>query len=155
MLRFRNAILDDKIIYYDWANDPDVREQSYNSKPIDIESHSKWFESRLNNNSCLMLIFQNEANFNVGQVRIQKETAKEALIGISVSVEHRGKSYAKEMLQKASDYFLNSNKDFIINAFIKKKNINSKYAFEKAGFEFVDEKIYENIKSFHYVKKIK
>jgi len=154
MLSFRKATIADKILYFDWANDPDVREQSYNSNPIDFESHGKWFESKLDDISCLMLVFQNEENLNIGQIRIQKENVNEALIGISVSVEHRGKNYAKEMLQIASDYFLDFNQGFKLNAFIKKKNLGSKYAFEKAGFEFANEKIYENIQSFHYVKKL-
>ncbi len=155
MLSFRKATIADEIHYFDWANDPDVREQSYNSNPIDLESHGKWFKSKLEDSSCLMFVFQNEENLNIGQVRIQKENTNEALIGISVAVEHRGKSYAKEMLQISSDYFLDSNKGFKINAFIKKKNLSSKYAFEKAGFELEAEKIHENIHSFHYVKKLK
>jgi RimJ/RimL family protein N-acetyltransferase len=154
MLKFRKATIADKILYFDWANDPGVREQSYNSIPIDFESHSKWFESKLGDLSCLLLIFQNEENLNIGQVRIQKENINEALIGISISTEHRGKSYAKKMLRIASDYFLGFNQGFKINAFIKKKNLSSKYAFEKAGFEFANEKIYKNIQSFHYVKKL-
>ena len=155
MLKFRKATLEDSKLYFDWANDPDVREQSYNSNQIDFGSHSKWFKSKIEDKSCLMLVFQNEENLNIGQIRIQKENINEALIGISVSVEHRGNSYAKEMLQIASDYFLGSNQGFKINAFIKKKNLSSKYAFEKAGFEFETEKIHENIQSFHYVKKLK
>ncbi len=155
MLTFRNATIADTNLYFDWANDPDVREQSYSSNPIDLESHGKWFKSKLEDSSCLMLVFQNEENLNIGQVRIQKENINEALIGISIAVEHRGKSYAKEMLKIASDYFLDSNEDFKLNAFIKMKNLSSKYAFEKAGFEFETEKNYENIQSFHYVKKLK
>ena len=155
MLIFRKATEADTKLYFDWVNDFSVREQSYNSVAIDFESHKKWFKSKLEDRSCFMLVFQNEENLNIGQIRIQKENINEALIGISISVEHRGKSYAKEMLQIASDYFLDINQGFKLNAFIKKKNLNSKYAFEKAGFEFTNEIIYENIESFHYVKKIK
>ena len=95
MISFRKASIADKMLYFEWANDPNVREQSYNSNPIDLESHGKWFESKIEDNSSLMLVFQNEENSNIGQVRIQKENRKEALIGISVSNEHRGKGYAK------------------------------------------------------------
>lgn len=154
MLKFRKATKADENLYLDWANDSDVRQQSYSSNPIDLESHGKWFKSKLQDSSCSMLVFQNEENLNIGQVRIQKESINEALIGISIEVEHRGKSYAKEMLQLASDYFLDSNKGYKINAFIKKGNSSSKYAFEKAGFKLENEKIYENFPSFHYVKQL-
>ena len=155
MLKFRKATLEDSKLYFNWVNDPSVREQSYHSSRIDFTDHNKWFESKLKDDSCMMLIFQNEENLNIGQIRIQKENKNEALIGISISVEHRGKSYAKEMLKIASNRFLKSNPEFRINAYIKEKNSNSKYAFEKAGFEFENKKIYENFQSFHYVKKLK
>lgn len=155
MLTFREANENDTQLYFDWANDPVVREQSYNSNPINFENHKKWFESKINDCSCLMIIFQNEKKLNIGQIRIQKENNKEALIGISIASDFRGKGYAKDMLQIASDFFLKSNPNFLINAFIKETNLSSKYAFEKAGFEFKVLINYENFQSFHYIKKIK
>lgn len=155
MLSFRKATLADIKLYFEWANDSVVREQSYNSKMIDFENHKKWFEFKLNDYSCLMLIFQNEEKLNIGQIRIQKENEKEALIGISIASEHRGKGYAKDMLKIASDYFFDTNRKMLINAFIKENNLSSKYAFEKAGFEFKNIINYENCRSFHYIKNYK
>lgn len=153
MLRFKKAAPEDLELYFDWANDPVVRAQSYNSDLIDFENHKKWFQLKLNDDLCLMLIFQNEDNLKVGQIRIQKENNDEAVIGISIDSNHRGKSYAKEMLEISSEFFLNNNQNFIINAFIKEDNLSSKYAFEKAGFEFKTMLNYENFNSFHYIKK--
>jgi RimJ/RimL family protein N-acetyltransferase len=152
MLSFRKASLTDVKLYFDWANDSSVREQSYNSTAIDFENHTKWFESKLEDADCLMLVFQNEKKQNVGQIRIQKENDSQALIGVSIASEHRGKGYAKEMIQLGSDYFLDSNPDILINAFIKEQNLSSKYAFEKAGFVLEEIVNYENFKSFHYIK---
>lgn len=152
MLTFRKATLADTKLYFDWANDSSVREQSYNTNTIDFESHKKWFESKVEDDSCMLLLFQNEEKLNVGQIRIQKENEKEALIGISIAAEHRGKGLAKEMLFLASDYFL-ENKGYLINAYIKEQNRSSKQAFEKAGFEFDNIINYENCISFHFTKK--
>lgn len=145
-------MINDMKLYFDWANDPSVREQSYHSDVIDFENHKIWFESKLKDTSVELLIFQNEENFNIGQVRIQKQNKKEALIGISIAIEHRGNGYAKEMLELSSNYFLEMNQEYQINAFIKENNLSSKYAFEKAGFEFKEIVIYENFRSFHYIK---
>ncbi|WP_281322679.1 GNAT family N-acetyltransferase [Flavobacterium aestivum] len=153
MLTFRKANLTDTKLYFDWANDPDVRLQSFNSDKIDFENHEKWFLSKIKDNSYLFLLFINEKNLNIGQIRIHKENEREALIGISVSSEHRGKGYAKEMLEMASRYFLDCNPNYLINAYIKEKNLNSKFSFEKAGFEFQNIINYENFRSFHYIKK--
>lgn len=152
MLRFRKAAAADIKLYFDWVNDSAVREQSYHSNAINFANHSSWFESKLNDPSCLMLVFQNDEKLNVGQIRIQKENEKEAVIAISISLEHRGKGYAKEMLKIALDYFFVTNENILIHAFIKENNPGSKHAFEKAGFQFEQIINYENCKSFHYIK---
>lgn len=153
MLNLRRPTIEDMEIYFSWANDPVVRGQSYNSGVIDLESHKKWFESVLNNEAYFMYIFQNSEGENVGQVRIQKNKNKESLIGISIDSNHRGKGYAKEMLLLATDIFLKSNHGFLINAYIKEGNLSSKFAFENAGFYFIEMIVYKNFKSYHFIKK--
>lgn len=155
MLSLRKPTTEDMEIYFSWANDPVVREQSYNSSIIDLESHKQWFESALNNQAYFMCICQNTMGEDIGQVRIQKQKDKnkEALIGISIDSNHRGKGYAKEILIIATDLFLKSNHGFLINAYIKEGNLSSKLAFENAGFYFIDMIQYENFKSYHFIKK--
>lgn len=153
MLTFRKAVLADVKLYFDWANDSSVRAQSYSSNAIDFENHKKWFETKLEDDSCLLLLFQNEEDQNIGQIRIQIENNHEALIGISIATDHRGKGLAKEMLLLASNYFLKNNKGYLINAYIKEQNISSKQAFERAGFELKNIINYENCDSFHFIKK--
>lgn len=153
MLSLRKPTTEDMKIYFSWANDPVVREQSYNSSVINLESHKQWFESVLNNEAYFMCICQNAGGENVGQVRIQKNKNKESLIGISIDSNHRGKGYAKEILTLATDLFLKSNHGFIINAYIKEGNLSSKFAFENAGFHFIEMIEYENFKSYHFIKK--
>jgi RimJ/RimL family protein N-acetyltransferase len=155
MLSFRKATLADTKLYFDWANDTSVREQSYKSSIIDFENHKKWFESKLEDDSCLLLLFQNDVGQHVGQIRIQKENNSQALIGISIAMEHRGKGLAKGILLLASDFFLEKNKGYLINAYIKEQNKSSKHAFEGAGFDFQNIINYENWTSFHFTKKIK
>lgn len=153
MLSCKKVNINDLQLYFTWANDLTVREQSFNSEEIVFESHKEWFESKLEDKLCIMLIFVNENNENVGQIRIEKRAENNALIGISIDSKHRGKSYAKEMLQIATDYFFELNPNYIINAYIKDTNLSSKYAFEKAGFEFKEMIMYCNNNSFHYIKR--
>jgi RimJ/RimL family protein N-acetyltransferase len=152
MLSFKNPTLNDLQLYFEWANDPEVRQQSYNSETINIDNHANWFKSVLNDKLICLYIFENEKNEKVGQVRIQKINNFEAIIGVSVGSTHRGKGYACEMLILATDSFFKDDKDFFINAYIKETNISSKFSFEKAGFKFCDMISYENFKSFHYIK---
>jgi RimJ/RimL family protein N-acetyltransferase len=154
MLSYRKPDESDSLLYFHWANDLNVRKQSFDSKLINLENHKQWFSAKIKDETCLMLIFQNEEKCDIGQIRIQKENKNEALIGISIDEEYRGKGYAVEMLQISIKYFFEEHKNFIIKALIKKENSNSKYTFEKAGFEYESEVIHENIESLLYTKKV-
>jgi RimJ/RimL family protein N-acetyltransferase len=151
MLSFKKPTIDDLNLYYTWANDPLVREQSYNSELISIETHSIWFEKILSDNSYSLFLFENQNKDKVGQVRIKKQDNSVAIIGISVDKKHRGKGYAKEMLIIAKDAFLNENSDFILKAYIKEENAFSRISFEKAGFKFSTSVVYETFRSFLYI----
>ncbi len=154
-LKFRKAEKSDCKIYFEWTNDKSVREQSFNSDEVLFENHEKWFLNKIEDKSCIMLVFQNENNQNIGQVRIQKTKNNSAIIGVSVSNEFRGKGFAKQIIEMASRNFLNQNPDFEISAFIKEGNLGSKKAFENANFEFKEKLNYENFMSFHYIKNNK
>lgn len=152
-LKFRKAEKSDCKIYFDWTNDKSVREQSFNSDEVLFENHEKWFLNKIEDKSCFMLIFQNNNNENIGQVRVQKTENNRAIIGVSVANEFRGKGYASKIIEIASQNFLNQNIGFEISAYIKVENIGSKKAFEKANFQFKEELNYENFLSFHFIKK--
>lgn len=149
---FRKASEDDVELYYNWANDVAVRNNSYSSEVIPYENHVKWFASKLKDDKCYMVVFQNHDNENIGQVRIQKAEENSAIIGISTDAKHRGKGYAAKMIAQASDAFLHKNPEICINAYIKLDNSVSAKAFEKAGYELKGTLDYENITSFHYIK---
>jgi len=155
MLTFRKAEIQDMELYFDWANDSLVREQSYNSNKINLENHRKWFVSKLNDENCTFFLFENGKKEAVGQVRIEKKNLREAIIGISIDQHYRGKGYSKRMLQMATDSFFVINTNFLVNAYIKECNLNSKYAFENAGFEFRSKVDNDNFRSFHYIKQFK
>jgi len=152
-LTFRLASIKDVDIFYEWTNEADVRKQSYNSEEIKFSDHKKWFEEKISDSSCNLLVFQDSEGESVGQVRIQKGKNREAVIGISIDKNHRGKKYAIQMLESASAYFFKLHPDFIINAYIKEENISSKKAFENAGYSFNQMLVYKGFKSLHYINK--
>ncbi|MGH2667333.1 GNAT family N-acetyltransferase [Flavobacterium sp.] len=152
-ISFRKASEEDAQIYFNWTNDPSVRSNSYHSDVIPYENHINWFQSKLKDENCLMLIFQNQDNQNIGQVRIQKGEGYGAVIGVSTDENHRGKGYASQMIALASEEFLAKNPDICISAYIKLENAASAKAFEKAGFVLKETLQYENAASFHYIKK--
>ena len=152
MLNYRKANSKDVNVYYKWANDSTVRDQSYNSKPIDFKIHVKWFHEKINDENCEMIFFYDDKKEAVGQVTIEKSDSNNAIIGISIDAKKRGKGYATKMLEMSTDKFLDSNSIITIHAYIKESNIASKKIFEKSGFQFQDMLDYKNHNSYHYTK---
>ncbi|CCG52925.1 Acyl-CoA N-acyltransferase [Flavobacterium indicum GPTSA100-9 = DSM 17447] len=146
---FRKATDLDVDQYFEWANDELVRNFSYQTATISYESHVNWFTSKLNDSNCYLFIFENDIKQNIGQIRIQKNN-NQAVIGISIDKNHRGKNYAYKMIKLASENFLIENPDCPIEAYIKTNNKSSVAAFEKAGYSFKEKLMYQNIESYLY-----
>lgn len=140
-LYFRVANSSDSELYFNWANDPVVRLNSFNQNEISFEDHNKWFSNKLNSPDCFFYLFVDLiSNKPVGQVRIDK-SGSEVVIGISIDEHFRGKSLGIEMLTKASSDYLERFPDATIVAYIKIENLPSYNLFKKAGFggeEFSD-----------------
>lgn len=154
-LTFRKAKETDMLLYFEWANDEEVRMQSYQTNAISLEDHKKWFLDKIKDDRCLMLLFENEHGVPVGQVRFQKENEKAHVIGISIAKDERGKGLAGKILQMASDHFLSLFPVKTIYAYIKTLNEGSVKSFAKAGFEFERNLIIGGSESVLYIKYTK
>ncbi len=150
-LKFRKAVESDLELYFKWANDPLVREQSYNSDIVIFENHIHWFKEKIKNPDFYFYLFQNELDANVGQVRIQKKESNHAIIGVSIDANFRGFGLGAELLKMATNDFLSSNPRFVIHAYIKHVNISSKTIFEKSGFQLDGTIEFNHHLSYHYI----
>lgn len=149
MIKIRNANIKDIDTYFNWANDDSVRELSFNSAKIPYQEHQSWFNNKLIDSNCFMFIFS--TNTDIGQVRIQKVSNKDAIINISLDEKFRGNGYGVQMLKMSTELFRSLFPEIIINAYIKIENIASKSIFEKSGFTLLETLIYKNINSYHYI----
>lgn len=133
-LIIREAQLSDSRLYYNWANDPIVREMAFHSEPIPWESHCKWFEEKLRSDKSHLTICYIDDN-PIGQVRFDEVASGKYEIDISVDSSLRSKGRGKEMLSAAIDYI---HKKYHINIFlaeVKAENIPSQKLFLAVGFE--------------------
>lgn len=154
-LVLRQANVDDLGLYYDWANETDVRNQSFNNQIISLESHTKWFYKKINDHNCVMIVGE-IAGISVGQVRFENDlTNKISVIGISIDKNNRGKGISNELLLQASNYFFDIFSEFTINAYIKETNLKSIHTFIKAGFQFSERLNYMGCDAVLYTKSIK
>ena len=148
---FRKAVLSDVNLYYNWLNDAEVREKSFDPSIINWEEHVKWFTEKINNPDYFFYIFQNNSLDYIGQVRIQKVNDMNSVIGISVCNGQRGLGYGSIILIESCKEFFKLNNSYKIHAYIKNINISSKIIFEKAGFSFLENILYNNFNTDHYV----
>jgi RimJ/RimL family protein N-acetyltransferase len=132
-ISMRIANCNDVDLYFEWANDEEVRQFSFQQDKIKFDEHVNWFKSKIENQNFLFLIFFNEKNIAIGQVRINKNE-EEVIIGISIDKRFRGFGYSFRMLNFACKYYFKNHSENEISAYIKLENKASIAGFKKAGF---------------------
>ncbi|MBI4232965.1 MAG: GNAT family N-acetyltransferase [Chloroflexi bacterium] len=123
-------------LLWEWANDPEVRRQSWNSAPISWEEHVQWFQQKLTDSSCAIYLAVNNLGQPVGQVRFDVAANGQAEVSVSMDASFRGKGYGTAAIEGAAKLFLGARRFQMLTAFIKPDNRASVRAFEKAGFEY-------------------
>ncbi|WP_020600226.1 GNAT family N-acetyltransferase [Spirosoma panaciterrae] len=143
MLTYRTARPTDAQLYFDWANDPDTRRQSFSSAPISLETHTAWFTRKLADPNALLLVFLSDTGQPVGQVRFERtpvaDMPDEIVISISVDANFRGKGLAPQLIRHACAICRERWEAVTIHAYIKPDNQASIHAFERAGFRLSGE----------------
>ncbi|NJC26154.1 UDP-2,4-diacetamido-2,4,6-trideoxy-beta-L-altropyranose hydrolase [Neolewinella antarctica] len=132
-LTWRLATADDSDLYLAWANDPDVRAQSFDSSLISPSEHAAWFRRRLVDEQSCLLIFERSRK-PVGRVRFAV-VGNEATIGYSVAKESRGHGLGVPMLHFAVDALRRERpkiERFI--GYVKEGNIASVTTFRRLGY---------------------
>ncbi|MCZ2392879.1 MAG: GNAT family N-acetyltransferase [Chitinophagales bacterium] len=138
-LKVRKAQLNDWDFTFQWANDTLTRENSFSSEAIPLETHKKWWTSKISSESSYYYIFEIKDK-EVGVVRFDKNEDNGYDIGITINPEERGKGLSSIILKKGCSVFFEE-KETTIKAYIKERNIASIRSFTKAGFTFVDKVI--------------
>ena len=134
----REATLPDMYLYYQWANDKEVREQSFNKRGFSIESHINWFSKRVDSDLFIMLVFVDIEGLPVGQIRFERSGShvKQATIAFSIDEVHRGQGLGAKVLELGCDeMFKRWGLDNEAYGEVLEDNIPSRKAFIKAGFD--------------------
>jgi UDP-2,4-diacetamido-2,4,6-trideoxy-beta-L-altropyranose hydrolase len=100
-LRLRPAQAADLWLYHWWASDPQVRRQSFNSDPIPLAQHRRWFAGRLSSRLALLRVLEDGAGLPLGQIRFERESETDvrAVIGFSLDSLARGRGLAPLLLE--------------------------------------------------------
>jgi RimJ/RimL family protein N-acetyltransferase len=100
-LRLRSALSADLWLYHWWASDPQVRRHSFNSDPIPLAQHRRWFAGRLDSALTLLRVLEDGDGLPLGQIRFERASETDARVVISFSLDHlaRGRGLAPLLLE--------------------------------------------------------
>lgn len=130
----RDAGPHDAQLLWAWANDPEVRAASFGTDPIPLDHHLRWFERRLADPTCRILVAE-DGGGPWGQVRFEQVGPDgEATVGVSVADTVRGQGRAAPLLRAATRRLFATTPAESVLAWVKPSNGASLAAFESADF---------------------
>lgn len=147
-IKFRKASSADVKTVYNWANDPEVRRQSYSKSEIAWQQHERWFSEKISNALCEYFIVVID-NSSVGQLRFDQSVEEEGVYVISYLIDRswRGKNLGSYVLIKGVKKLTELRSAKKIVGYVQRTNISSIKAFQRAGFsESSTEKYFNSVK---------
>jgi len=121
-------------LLFNWANDEDVRKNSFTNDKILYEDHIKWFNNKISSDKCFIFILY-FGEIPAGQIRIDMESGT-GVISYSIDKDFRGKGLSEIMLSQLETEVKKSIK-YINNlvGYVKFGNITSQKVFKKLKYE--------------------
>jgi len=147
-LFIRRAAISDLETCFNWANDQEVRAQSYHQNPISLSEHTVWFTAKLTDQNSFFYILELDHQ-PVAQVRFQV-IAEEAVLGYLADKSIRNKGLGTSILGKGIEQFVHDYKKRIqLVGYVKRSNPASQCSFERLAFMKMDTAEYPD--SFKYI----
>lgn len=130
-LLLREATLSDAALYFNWANDPEVRRQSLRSAAIDWTGHQQWFRSKIGSRLNRLFVMQ-AGSLPVGQIRFDLCDG-EARIGFSLDADFRGRGWGRRLVTLGVKQMAEA-AGVVFRAEVKRSNPASASVFARLGF---------------------
>lgn len=161
-LVLRRAMLADAEDLFNLTNEDTVRLNSFSQGKIKWAEHTRWLNEKLSSGNCVFLIVDYSGEF-AGQVRFDvvpaqcplREPQSEAVINISLCRSIRGLGLSAFVINKSIEELLRVRKDVrLIKAYVKDGNIASVKVFERAGFRFLEDTMFNECKTKVYERNV-
>lgn len=95
----RKASVTDTLLTFNWANNKEIRKYSFTKTTIALEEHSKWFQKKIESDTCYYYILC-KGNQKIGSIRLDVNTKNEGLISYLIDPIFQGKGYGAIILEK-------------------------------------------------------
>lgn len=130
-IRLRPACKEDIVLYYNWANDPEVRKNAVNTTRIPWATHHAWFVNKLHDANSHLFVLE-VADLPVGQIRFDRE-GDEAHIDYSLDAIVRGRGWGSRLTALGAD-MMQQIEPVRLRAEVKAGNEASSAVFLRMGF---------------------
>jgi len=128
--------LKDQAQVFVWANDKEIRKQSFITRKITKEEHDKWFSNILaDHNNQQLFILENHETRPCGQVRFSRSDKDDWEIHFSVDSHYRGQKLGVRLINVGLEVFLRKEPKSRITAKVKNDNVASLRVLAKVGFQ--------------------
>ena len=133
-LRLRPAQTHDMGLYFNWANDPKVRQQAIKTEPISWKCHKEWFANKFSDPQSYLFVLE-AGSLPVGQIRFDRE-GDDTHIDYSLDPLVRGRGWGAHLVRMGIS-LLQENKTIKLRADVKVGNQISQAIFMRLGFDQV------------------
>lgn len=138
LIRLRPVVPTDARLFWEWANDPVVRSESFSSDPIGWEDHVTWMERRLADPECRIYLAE-DCEGPWGQIRFEALDSATAEVGVSIAAHARGQHRAAPLIRAGVERLFRETMFTQVRARVKRDNEASRMAFLAADFDECDE----------------
>ena len=153
LLSLRSALPEDTELIWRWANEKNVRENSYSHKPIALSEHQEWFTKKLASSNTLMFILE-LGNIPAGLIRYDRSEST-ATIGFSIDPRFRGLGLGQKIISQTTTLAFEKLHVTVLKAEVFKGNHASNAIFKQNGFTQSKLCDIKGIPSYVYLKEKK
>ena len=129
-VHLRQAELKDMGLFFQWRNEPTVREFSFSNAPIPWNVHREWFTRKIADQTCELAVAK-AGGLPVGQFRLDY-AGSEAVLSYSLDPVVRGRGWGKWLVAAAMEAV--SQRAAIVRAEVRSNNAASRRIFTALGF---------------------
>jgi RimJ/RimL family protein N-acetyltransferase len=128
----RPASFDDARLLWQWRNEPEVRQNSFDTGEIDWNTHTAWLERKLTSPDCRIWVLENGSD-PIGQIRYDR-VDRIAELSFSITSRFRGRGFGTLILERSWSEACRELDVAGVRAMVKDDNLPSQRACERAGF---------------------
>ena len=131
-INLRSTIFDDQLLYFEWANDPAVRNFAIRIGSIPIKGHIEWFIKKMESKNTFMYVLEYQ-NQPVGQIRFDLVNGNYE-IDYSIAKYLRGQGLGRKIVEMGINSFNKISPNSKYRALVSSENFASIKIFKDLGF---------------------